>query len=148
MGMAKAFVASDADSGYEAPTADIALSISKGEGIVFNDSTSISQGTHTFSVTYLDQAPHENFIGHDVNLAKIDDTANLETLNTWMDWSNPKGLIEPAPEGVTFLGGTNNMLAGDTGYFEATLSPGTYVLVAEVPNPASKNMLKTFEVTP
>jgi hypothetical protein len=47
---------------------------------------------------------------------------------------------------VNFLGGMNNMLAGDTGYFTANLEPGRYVLIAEVPNPASKNMLKTFTV--
>jgi hypothetical protein len=58
---------------------------------------------------------HENFVGHDVNLAKLDDNANLDDLNNWMDWSNPKGFIEPSPAGVTFIGGVNNMLAGDKG---------------------------------
>jgi hypothetical protein len=86
-------------------------------------------------------------VGHDVSLAKLDDSADLDNLDMWMDWSNPKGLIEPAPSGVTFLGGVNNMLAGDTGYFTATLEPGRYVLISEVPNSESKNMLKTFTVS-
>ena len=145
MGMAKEIVVSGTDSGNQEPKADIAIEISSTEGIVFNDS--ISKGIRTFSVHYKDQIVHEHFLGHDVNLAKIDDKVNLETLGSWMDWSNPNGLIEPAPEGVTFLGGMNNMLAGDIGYFTATLEPGRYVLISEVPNPGSKNMLKIFTVS-
>lgn len=145
MGMVKELIVSNTDSGNKEPKADIPIEISSTEGIVFNDS--ISSGTHTFSVLFKDQIVHENFVGHDVNLAKLNDSANLDDLNSWMDWSNPKGLIEPAPVGVTFLGGVNNMLAGDTGYFTATLSTGNYVLISEVPNPASKNMLKTFTVS-
>lgn len=145
MGMAKEIVVSDTDSGNQEPKADVAIEISSTEGIVFNDT--ISKGIQTFSVHFKDQSVYEHFLGHDVNLAKLDDSANLEDIASWMDWSNPKGLIEPAPEGVTFLGGMNNMLAGDTGYFTVTLEPGRYVLISEVPNPASKNMLKTFTVS-
>ncbi len=145
MGMTKEIIVSDTDSGNMPPKADIPVEISSTEGIVFNDS--ISAGNHTFSVYFKDQIVHENFVGHDVNLAKVGDNVNLDELGSWMDWSNPKGLIEPAPSGVTFLGGVNNMLAGDTGFFTANLDPGSYVLIAEVPNPASKNMLKTFTVS-
>ena len=128
MGMFIPVTVSDTDSGNSAPESDIAIQISSTEGIVFNDS--ISAGEHRFSVHFIDQIVHENFMGHDVNLAKLDDTFNLDELNNWMDWSNPKGLIEPVPSGVTFLGGVNNMLAGDTGYFKATLEPGNYVLIS------------------
>ena len=145
MGMFKEVIVSDTDSGNTEPKADLAIEISSTEGIVFKDS--ISAGNHVFSVHYKDQIVHQNFVGHDVNLAKLDDNADLDNLNMWMDWSNPKGLIEPAPAGVTFLGGMNNMLAGDIGYFTATLDPGRYVLISEVNDPASKNMLKTFTVT-
>jgi len=145
MGMEKAVIVSETDSGNTEPKADIAIDISSTEGIVFNDS--ISAGNHTFSVFYKDQIVHENFLGHDINLAKLDDTANLDDLNNWMDWSNPKGLIEPAPKGVAFLGGLNNMSKGDKGYFTVNLDPGRYVLISEVPNPASKNMLKIFVVS-
>ena len=145
MGMTKEIIVSDTDSGNPEPKADIPIEISSTDGIVFNDS--ISKGKHTFSVFFKDQIVHENFVGHDINLAKLDDNADLDGLNNWMDWSDPKGLIEPAPAGVTFLGGVNNMLAGDTGYFTVNLEPGRYVLISEVPNPASKNMLKTFTVS-
>jgi len=144
MGMAKGIVVSDTDSKNSEPAADEKIEISSTEGIIFNDN--IGKGKHCFSVFYKDQVPHENFVGHDINLAKLDTEADLEFLNNWMDWSNPKGLIEPAPKGVTFLGGVNNMRAGDTGYFTVSLEPGRYVLISEVPNPSSKNMLKTFVV--
>ena len=144
MGMAKVVIVSEANSGNIEPKADAEITISSTDGITFNDT--ISKGEHCFSVFYKDQIAHENFIGHDINLAKLEENANLDELNDWMDWSNPKGLIEPAPTGVTFLGGVNNMSEGQKGYFTVNLEPGRYILISEVPNPASKNMLKTFVV--
>ena len=38
-----------------------------------------------------------------------------------MNWANPKGLIEPAPIAVTFIGGVNDMPEGNKGYFTANL---------------------------
>ncbi len=145
MGMFKGFDVSEDDSGNEEPTADYNIDISSTEGIVFDDN--ITAGSHVFSVIFKDQILHENFAGHDVNLAKIDESVDLVNLEKWMNWADPKGLIEPAPEGVNFLGGVNNMPAGSTGYFSADLTPGKYVLIAEVPDAMKKNMLKTFEVT-
>jgi len=144
MGMAKEVIVSETNSGNVEPKADIEITISSTDGITFNDT--ISKGQHCFSVFYKDQIVHENFIGHDINLAKLEENANLDEINSWMDWSNPKGLIEPAPTGVTFLGGVNNMSEGQKGYFTVNLEPGRYILISEVPNPASKNMLKTFVV--
>lgn len=103
--------------------------------------------SRTFSVFFKDQTVHENFSGHDINLAKIDETVDLAGLEQWMNWADPKGLIEPAPTGVNFMGGVNNMPAGGKGYFTVNLEPGKYVLISEVPNTLSKNMLKTFEVS-
>lgn len=145
MGMTKDLVVTPTDSGNTALTEDIAINISSGDGIVFNNA--IPSGKHTFSVYFEDQVVHENFVGHDVNLVKLNDTANLKALENWMNWADPKGLIEPAPSGVTFLGGVNDMPEGSTGYFTATLDAGNYALIAEVPNASSKNMLKTFVVS-
>jgi len=144
MGMTKDIVVSNTDSGNNALTSDIDISISSTDGIVFNDS--ISSGKHIFSVLYKDQIVHENFVGHDINLVKLDENANLEELENWMNWADPKGLIEPAPNAVTFLGGVNDMPLGNIGYFSANLEPGNYALISEVPNALSKNMLKTFVV--
>lgn len=145
MGMTKDLVVSEKDSGNKALNPDITVSISSTEGIIFNDS--ISKGKHTFSVYFKDQIAHENFVGHDINLVKLDDNVDLKVLENWMNWADPKGLIEPAPAGFTFLGGVNDMPEGNTGYFTAMLEPGNYVLISEVPNTMNKNMLKTFAIS-
>ncbi len=145
MGMTKEIVVTNSDSGNKELIADIAINISSTEGVVFNDS--ISSGKHTFLVFYKDQIVHENFVGHDINLVKLDENADLKELENWMNWADPKGLIEPAPSGITFLGGVNDMPEGSTGYFTATLDTGSYALISEVPNASSKNMLKTFVVS-
>lgn len=144
MGMTKDIVVTKADSGNNEPKADISINISSTDGIVFKDS--ISTGKHIFSVFYKDQIVHEHFVGHDINLVKLDEHADLEELGNWMNWSDPKGLRDPAPKAVTFMGGVNDMPAGNIGYFTATLEPGHYALISEVPNAIGKNMLKTFEV--
>jgi len=144
MGMIREFVVSEFDSGNEELKADVIIEISSTEGIVFNDS--IAPGRHVLSVFFKDQIVHENFAGHDINLVKLDDSASLEELESWMNWVDPKGLIDPSPTGITFIGGVNNMPAGSKGYFTVVMEPGNYVLISEVPNALSKNMLKTFTV--
>jgi len=144
MGMTKALVVSDQNSGNKEPNADIAIDISSKEGIVFNNH--ITSGTHTFSVYFKDQIVHENYVGHDINLVKLNKTDDIKALNPWMNWADPKGLIEPAPKGVTFLGGVNDMAAGNKGYFTVNLELGQYALISEVPNALSKNLLKTFVI--
>ncbi len=144
MGMTKDLFVTNEDSGNNPLNADIPIRISSTEGIVFNDS--IAAGKHVFSVFFKDQIVHENFVGHDINLVKLDEDADLKELENWMNWADPKGLIEPAPNAITFLGGVNDMPVGNTGYFTATLEPGNYALIAEVPNTMSKNMLKPFVV--
>lgn len=145
LGMISDFVVSAKGSGAEEPEADSHIEISDSLGIVFNDS--IVQGKHTFSVYFKDQKVHENFVGHDINLVRIDEGTDLGDLEKWMNWVDPKGLIEPAPEGFTFLGGVNDMPEGYKGYFSADLEPGTYALISEVPNARSKNMLQTFVIS-
>lgn len=144
MGMTKDLVVSGTDSGNKELKADVDISISSTEGIVFNDS--IRSGKHTFSVYYKDQIAHENFVGHDINLVRLEENADLGELEKWMNWADPQGLIEPAPPAIVFLGGVNDMPEGSTAYFTATLEKGNYALLSEVPNTLSKNMLKTFVV--
>lgn len=144
MGMAKELWVTDEDSGNKPPEATINMSISSTEGI--NYEGEITKGWQTFSILYNDQIVHENFVGHDVNLVKLEDNANLEELEAWMNWSNPTGLMSPVPEGVTFLGGTNDSPAGSTQYFTANLEPGNYAFIAEVPNTKAKGMFKQFTI--
>ncbi len=145
MGMTKDLVVSEINSGNKRIRADIHIEISSTEGIVFNDS--IRSGKHIFSVKFKDQIAHENFVGHDVNLVKYNKDANLSVLESWMNWADPKGLIEPAPADFIFLGGVNDMPEGNIGYFTAYLEAGNYALISEVPNSSAKNMLKTFVIS-
>lgn len=124
------------------PTIDVA--ISKDGGITRADSATVPAGTHLVAVHFEDQAPHEHFLGHDVHVARIDEDTNLDSLAAWMDWRAPRGLETPAP--ARFVGGIEELAAGETGYFTVTLEPGTYAFVSEVPEPRAKGMLQTFSV--
>jgi len=146
MGMVKPIYVSAENSSNKPPAATLDLSISSTEGIQYEGV--VSKGLQVFSVTFKDQIVHENFVGHDVNLVKLEDNANLEVLESWMNWADPKGLITPAPEGVTFIGGVNDSPAGSVGYFKVDLEPGNYAFISEVPFVSKKGMFKTFTVAP
>jgi hypothetical protein len=45
------------------------------------------------------------------------------------------------------MGGVNDMPGGSTGYFTATLDPGNYALISEVPDASGKNLLKQFTIS-
>jgi len=145
MGMSKALIVKEKDSGNLPLDPTINISISSTDGIIYDKP--IDKGKQVFSVNFKDQIVHENFVGHDVNLVKLDANADTKVLEKWMNWADPKGLISPAPEGFTFLGGVNDMPAGSTGYFSVTLEPGNYAFISEVPNASSKGLLKTFTVS-
>ena len=121
MGMEKSIIVTNEDSGYLPPKATVDITISSTEGI--NYEGAIEKGEQIFSVHFKDQIAHEHFLGHDVNLVRLNEKADLEALEKWMDWSDPKGLIMPAPEGVIFMGGVNDLPAGRTGYFTAVFEP-------------------------
>lgn len=111
----------------------------------------IRPGLHTVRVNYGDQPPYgyEHLLGHNAQLVRFDEGYNqslLDELSEWMDWTNSKGLIHRAPEGISFLGGSMEMPGGFTSYYNVVLKPGKYAWIAEVPNPEAKNMLKTFTV--
>jgi hypothetical protein len=145
MGMAKELIILEEDSGQAPPTASVEINISSEGGITWTGSP--VSGLNTFSVSYTDQIVHENFVGHDVNLVRMEEGADLKALEAWINWATPTGLMSStAPPGFTFLGGTNDAPAGSILYFEADLEAGSYVLIAEVPNTGEKGMLKTFEV--
>ena len=144
MGMVKDIVVSDKDSGNSEPKADANITISSTDGIVLKDS--VFAGKRTFSVHFKDQIVYESFVGHDINLVKLQSKTDLKNLENWMNWADPKGLIEPAPSDVTFLGGVNDMPTGNKAYFTAIVNKGIYGLISEVPNPSEKNLFITFEV--
>jgi len=144
MGMYKEIIVSNTPNDTLEPKATVTVSISRENGIEFKPG--VTSGKQIFKVAFKDQKVHEHFLGHDVHVVKLDESADLGTLNNWMNWSAPTGLLGNGVEGVTFLGGTQEAPEGDTTYFTANLKPGNYALIAEVPDPLSKGMLKTFSV--
>ncbi|GLU43770.1 hypothetical protein [Allomuricauda sp. NBRC 101325] len=145
-GMLKQIIVKEEATEMEPPTASISVDISSTDGLVVHDS--ITSGKQTFQTNFIDQKIYEHFVGHDVNLVRYEDGADLDSLIQWMSWMNPKGLITPSPEGFTFLGGMNNLSAGEKGFFEADLSPGNYVLISEVPAANEKKLIYNFSITP
>lgn len=126
-----------------APEPTLHVTVSTEGGIEIDEDT-VEAGEHTVAVYFADQTVYSHFLGHDVHLARIDDTTDLDYLARWMNWMNPEGISTPAP--VEFLGGVNELPADNVGYFTATLTPGQYAWIAEVPDPRQKGMLRTFTV--
>ena len=145
MGMVKDIVVAEESSGKEEPTADVSINVSGESRLKINNT--ITTGEHTFAVTFDDQKTHENFVGHDVHLARLSQTAEMSELVEWMNWAAPDGLMDPSPRGISFLGGVNDMPAGSTGYFTAYLQPGTYAFISEVPKVQEKNLIQIVEIT-
>lgn len=142
-GMVHQFTVTEESSGALEPAASLHVTLSSERGIEVEGN--LRSGEHTVAVSFEDQTIHENFVGHDVHLARLTEDSDLRELATWMDWRLPNGLETPAP--VEFLGGTHEMPAGEIAYFRVRLEPGDYAWIAEVANPDEKGMLKTFTVS-
>jgi hypothetical protein len=143
-GMVHEITVTEESSNVAEPSATLTITLSSARGIeVQGDPT---PGEHTVAVYFEDQQIHENFLGHDVHLARLENDTDIEELAIWMDWTQPTGLEIPSP--VEFLGGTHEMPAGGTAYFTVRLEAGDYAWIAEVPSPSEKGMLKTFTVPP
>ena len=140
--MVRELIVTDAVSQVAEPAATMRITMSAARGIEVAGDPLI--GPQTVAVYFEDQRVHENFVGHDVHLARLTDTTDLAALAKWMDWSQPDGLQTSAP--VEFLGGANDLEAGNTEYVTVTLDPGRYAWIAEVTNPDQKGMLRPFTV--
>lgn len=140
--MAKQVVVNESSSFEEPPVATSQISVSSEAGIEMKEVP--KAGPQVFAVKYQDQAPHEHGLGHDIHLVKLAPDTDIEDLALWMNWAAPNGLNTPAP--ARFLGGAQEMPAGSTAYISIDLKPGHYAWIAEVPDPESKKMLKTFRV--
>jgi hypothetical protein len=141
-GMVHEFTVTGPATDVPEPTAALSLSISSGTGIVMEGEPVV--GEQTVAVRFDDQTVHENFVGHDVHLVRMDGEADAATVEQWMDLMHAEGLQSPAP--APFLGGLNEMPAGSTGYFTVTLEPGEYAWVSEVPGAQAKRLLVPFSV--
>ena len=141
-GMVAQFTVTDGPNGAPEPVPTLEITI--GSGIGMSVVGEPSAGPHTIAVHFEDQVLHEHFLGHDVHLVELTPETDLGALIAWMNWSLPAGLQTPAP--ARFLGGVNELPAGETGYFSATFEPGDYAFVAEVPSADEKGMFYRFTV--
>jgi hypothetical protein len=141
-GMVHQFRVTAPPSGAPEPSATLRITLSTEHGIqVHGDPV---PGVQTVAVHFDDQELHGNFVGHDLHLVKLGDGVDPAAVAAWMDWTQPHGLEVPAP--ATFLGGVQEMPAGDTGYLTVDLTPGRYAWISEVPHPDRSGMLRTFTV--
>lgn len=139
-GMIAGLTVTEEESARTAPTADVTVTVSGVDGFAIDGE--FRPGRQTIAVRFADQAPHGNFLGHDLHIARVGDDPDLDALGTWMSWITGLDGTPPAH----FLGGTHEMPADSTAYVDVTLRPGTYVLVSEVDAPASKGLLETITI--
>lgn len=145
-GMLEMLTVTAEESGAPEPSATAELELSSTDGIGIPQD--VRPGKHTFAIRFLDQTAYEHLQGHNAHLVRLTgaEPELLGALGDWMDWRAEGSLAFRAPEGAEFLGGTMEMGAGGTAYYTVNLKPGTYAWIAEVPEPASKNMLQVFHV--
>ena len=174
--MIESFVVTENESKAVEPTADVDVAISSGAGIglhgsidrpgryrigvTFEDNTPYGHLMgHDVNLIQLDGATH------------IDGDGGPEMdVNIWVNWldqvlkegGDPEDLsdyeygkrgaltstsADPGPG--TWLGGVQDIFpngAHQTAYFEASLKPGDYALVAEIPDPLGQGFVEEFSV--
>lgn len=148
IGMLDHISVTEEPSGVEEPDPTTRVTISSTEGIRFDPD--LQEGNHIVAIHFEDQTTYANLQGHNVQLVQLsdnDDEALLDDLSAWMDWRQPGSLVNRAPEGATFMGGTMEMAGGRTAYYHVNLEPGDYTWISEVPDAADHNMLKPFTIT-
>lgn len=144
MGMVKELVVREETNSYVEPKADYNIDIESTKGITFIDS--LKSGNYTLSAKFKDQIQYEHMMGHDVNLVRIEHDSLISTLGSWLNTIDFKSFRSPAPEGLLFLGGVEDLPAEKIGYFEVNLEKGNYVLISEIPNAIERKMIKSFKV--
>lgn len=128
----------------QAPNHDYRAEVSSESGISFPDS--VKAGEHVIAVHFLDQKIYESMLGHDLNLVKLESEDQLEPLAKWLNTADIKAFRTPAPEGLKFLGGVEDLPAGKTGYFKVKLEKGNYLMISEIPQVLERKMFKQFVV--
>ncbi|MBO3118035.1 hypothetical protein J4050_14860 [Winogradskyella sp. DF17] len=144
MGMVKELKVREETNSNAAPKADYNIDIESTKGITFMDS--LKSGNYTIAAKFKDQMQYEHMMGHDVNLVNIEHDSLISTLGDWLNTIDFKSFRSPAPEGLLFLGGVEDLPSGKTGYFEVNLKKGNYVLISEIPNAIERKMIKSFKV--
>jgi len=142
LGMVMDLTVTDEDSGADEPVADVTLAVTNsGFEIVSGE---MKAGVNTVRVNFVEQQALPSFVGNDVHVMHVRDIESIDEADAWMDWRTMNGLQTPSP--VSFLGGINDMPAGEHGYFTVSLEPGDYAFIAEMPNPKEAGFVLPFSV--
>ena len=144
MGMIKELVVKEENNNQKLPLSDFEISLSSENGISFVDSLKV--GDYSLSVNFEDQKQYETMLGHDINLVKLENEQLLNSLNNWINAADIKAFRTPAPKGLIFLGGVEDLPSGSKGFFNVSLEKGNYVLISEIPDALQRKMYKTFKV--
>jgi hypothetical protein len=144
MGMIKELVVKEENNNQKMPISDFEISLSSENGISFVDS--LKMGDYSLSVNFEDQKQYETMLGHDINLVKLENEQLLNSLNNWINAADIKAFRTPAPKGLIFLGGVEDLPSGSKGFFNVSLEKGDYVLISEIPDALQRKMYKTFKV--
>ena len=80
MGMVKEVTVLNTPNKLPKPAADFDINISSEKGITFKDS--IEAGKYTLSVNFKDQKKYEHWLGHDINLVKIENDSFINRQET------------------------------------------------------------------
>lgn len=132
------------EAAEEAPEPEATVTVSIGtEGYEIVDGAFMA-GENIVRVNYETQQPYANFVGHDLHVARLEESTDRAALTAWMDWRVPGGLETPSP--AVFVGGLNEMPAGEHGYFTVALEAGDYALIAEVPDPESYGLMMDITI--
>jgi len=136
-GMLKEIVVAGTSNGAPAPVADAEIHLSE---FAFSPTT-LTAGTHTIKVINDGKQTHE------IALARLDDGATAESFLAAM----APGAKGPPPGKPA--GGNGAISPGQSNYLTVTLTPGTYLLLCFVPDPADgkphimKGMVQTIVVS-
>jgi hypothetical protein len=85
-------------------------------------------------------------LGHDINLVKIENENQLDSLNGWINPADYSAFRTPEPKGLTFLGCVEDLFGDKKEYFDVTLKKGHSVLISEIPHTLERTIFKRFEV--
>lgn len=136
----------EGSSGASEPRSTLEMTLSNPENGGIQAPEEVRPGKHSVAIHFAEQMTHAGSLtGNDVHLVRLEGGTDLGELAAWMNWVAPDGLVVPTAP-AEFVGGAQDMQAGETAYFTVLLKPGRYAWIAEVDDPASKGMLRTFTV--
>ncbi|WP_237066628.1 DUF1579 domain-containing protein [Microbulbifer guangxiensis] len=124
MGMLQQVEVTDNQGGIAEPTAGSQVSV-RNTGI--EAPAKIPAGRQTIRVNFLENPPGP--FPYDLHLARLQSDTDIDKVAYWMDWSNVGGLRAPAP--VEFVGGMEQLPAGNHGYVTVDLEPGRYLWISK-----------------